>query len=250
MDLQGVCALVTGASRGLGRTFAEALVERGCERVYAGARNPARHDDSRITPLQLDITDPRQVTTASEHCAEVSLLINNAGVMKLAPLLGAVDLSAARAEMETNYFGTLQMCRAFAPVLARNGGGAIVNVLSAASWYALPFNGSYCASKSAQWALTNAIRTEVRAQATLVVGVHAGYIDTEMTSSVEDVKLPPESVVAQTLDAVESGAEEVLADEVSRMVRDSIPRHLSTLYPKVQRSWDLGRSPWGPVAGE
>jgi NAD(P)-dependent dehydrogenase (short-subunit alcohol dehydrogenase family) len=153
-------------------------------------------------------------------------------------------MSAARAEMETNYFGTLSMARAFAPVLAAAGGGALVNVLSVVSWYAPPFNASYCASKSAEWALTNALRVELHGQGTLVVGVHAGFIDTDMAAAVEDAKISPSDVVAQTLDAVEKGQPEVLTDDWTRHVKDSVATDQQSLYPDIQRSWDAGESPW------
>ena len=136
------------------------------------------------------------------------------------------------------------MCRAFAPVLAHNGGGALVNVLSIASWLTSPFNGSYGASKSAEWALTNAIRVELRSAGTLVVGVHAGWIDTDMAASVADSKISTGDVAAQTLDAVEHGDEEVLTDDGTRDVKASLPTDLVSLYPAVQKQWDDQDWPW------
>jgi NAD(P)-dependent dehydrogenase (short-subunit alcohol dehydrogenase family) len=195
-------------------------------------------------PVRLDITSPGDVAAAAHHCTDASLLINNAGVMLRAPFLSARDLSAARAEMETNYFGTLAMARAFAPVLAAIGGGTLVNMLSVVSWYAPAFNASYCASKSAQWALTNALRVELRGQGTLVVGVHAGFIDTDMAGTVEDSKISPREVAEQTLDAVQKGQPEVLADEFTRHVKESVATDQQSLYPEIQRSWDAGESPW------
>jgi NAD(P)-dependent dehydrogenase (short-subunit alcohol dehydrogenase family) len=182
-----------------------------------------------------DWTSPTQTT---------SPLINNAGAMLQTPFLSAPDMSVARAEMETNYFGTLAMVRAFAPVLAAAGGGALVNVLSVVSWYAPAFNASYCASKSAEWALTNALRVELHGQGTLVVGVHAGFIDTEMTATVQDSKISPREVAAQTLDAVEKGKPEVLTDDWTRHVKESVATDQQSLYPDIQRSWDAGESPW------
>ncbi len=146
--------------------------------------------------------------------------------------------------METNYFGTLEMCRAFAPVLAENGGGAIVNVLSVASWLASPFNGSYAASKSAQWALTNAIRTELRATGTRVVGVHAGWIDTDMAADVPESKISPATSPPRALMPVERGDEEVLTDDATRQVKASLPTDQSSLYPEIQQRWDANDWPW------
>ena len=243
--IEGTTALVTGANRGLGMAFVQALLDRGAAKVYAGARNPGTVDvtDARVVPVPLDITNFDDIAGAARDCTDVSLLVNNAGAMLLGPFLSAPDMSAARTEMETNYFGTLAMARAFAPVLGA-GGGALVNVLSVVSWYASPFNASYCASKSAEWALTNALRVELRAQGTLVVGVHAGFIDTDMAAAVDDPKISAQQVAAQTLDAIEKGQPEVLTDEWTRHVKNSVATDQDSLYPAVQRSWDAGESPW------
>jgi NAD(P)-dependent dehydrogenase (short-subunit alcohol dehydrogenase family) len=244
--IDGITALVTGANRGLGKAFTQVLLERGAAKVYAGARDSGTVEmtDARIVPVRLDITNSANVTAAVRDCTDVTLVINNAGAMLQTPFLSAPDLSAARTEMETNYFGTLAMARAFAPVLAAAGGGALVNILSVVSWLASPFNASYCASKSAEWALTNALRVELRGQGTLVVGVHAGFIDTDMAATVEDSKISPREVAAQTLDAVEKGRPEVLTDDWTRHVKDSVATDQASLYPDIQHSWDAGESPW------
>jgi len=244
--IDGAHALVTGANRGLGKAFVDELLKRGVSGVYAAARNPDTIDihDDRVIPIRLDVTNPDDIRAAASRCADVAVLINNAGAMLRTPLLAGPDLSAARTEMETNYFGTLQMCRAFAPVLAHNGGGALVNVLSVASWLTSPFNGSYGASKSAEWALTNAIRVELRSAGTVVVGVHAGWIDTDMAANVPDSKISTVDVAGQTLDAVERGDEEVLTDDGTRDVKASLPTDLVSLYPAVQKQWDDQDWPW------
>jgi NAD(P)-dependent dehydrogenase (short-subunit alcohol dehydrogenase family) len=246
VTIAGTHALVTGANRGLGKAFVAELLDRGVAVVYAAARNPdtVDIDDDRVIPIRLDVTNTDDVLAAASRCADVSVLINNAGAMLRAPLLAAPDLSAARSEMETNYFGTLAMCRAFAPVLARNGGGAVVNVLSVVSWLASPFNGSYGASKSAEWALTNAIRIELRAAGTLVVGVHAGWIDTDMAANVPESKISTGDVARQTLDGVQRGDEEVLTDDKTREVKASLPTDLTSLYPAMQKQWDAHEWPW------
>jgi NAD(P)-dependent dehydrogenase (short-subunit alcohol dehydrogenase family) len=246
VTIAGTHALVTGANRGLGKAFVAELLDRGVAVVYAAARNPDTVDinDERVVPIRLDVTKPDDVSAAASRCADVSVLINNAGAMLRTPLLAAPDLSAARSEMETNYFGTLAMCRAFAPVLAQNGGGALVNVLSVASWLASPFNGSYGASKSAEWALTNAIRVEMRAAGTLVVAVHAGWIDTDMAANVPETKISTGGVADQTLDALERGDEEVLTDDKTREVKASLPTDLTSLYPAIQKQWDAHEWPW------
>jgi NAD(P)-dependent dehydrogenase (short-subunit alcohol dehydrogenase family) len=231
--------LVTGSGRGLGRIFAASLHARGAHVVYAGAREPAQVTTPGVVPVRLDITSPADVARAAARCADIDILINNAGIMRLAPVLAAPDMTDARAEMETNYFGTLRMCRAFAPVLAANGGGALVNVLSIVSWFANPQNSSYCASKSAAWSLTNAARIELRSQGTLVTGVFAGVIDTEMGAAFADLpKVSPQSVVDQALDGIEAGAEEVLCDERTRSVKAALPHDLTEIYPVHQARWD------------
>src|SRR5215472_14794338 len=156
-------------------------------------------------------TDRGLVAEVAQQCADVSLLVNNAGVLKYSTFIGAPSLDAARAEMETNYFGTLNMCRAFAPVLAANGGGAIVNMLSVTSFFTNLIDASYGASKAAAWSLTNGVRLELHRQGTLVVAVHASFIDTDMAALAANVpKDSPESVARQAVDAVEAGQAEVL----------------------------------------
>jgi NAD(P)-dependent dehydrogenase (short-subunit alcohol dehydrogenase family) len=237
MRISGSVALVTGANRGLGQAFARELVSRGA-RVYGAARHPDQVSQPGVTPIALDITDAERVAAVAHECTDVSLLVNNAGVMKASTFTGAPDLDAARAEMETNYFGTLRMCRAFAPVLAANGGGAVVNMLSVTSFYTNPFNASYGASKAAAWSLTNGIRLELHHQGTLVVAVHAGFVDTDMAALVDAPKLSPESVARQVFDAVEAEQIEVLADERTRTVKASLSRDQELIYPPIQEFWD------------
>jgi len=238
MQINGATALVTGANRGLGQVYARELVSRGAAKVYGAARNPAAVTEPGVTPVALDITDPGRVAQVAGECADVSLLVNNAGVLKYSTFIGAPDLAAARAEMEVNYFGTLSMCRAFAPVVAANGGGAIVNMLSVTSFYTNPLDASYGASKAAAWSLTNGIRVELAHNGTLVVGVHAGFIDTDMAALTDAPKVSPESVAQQVFDAVEAGQIEVLADDRSRFVKASLSRDPELIYPDVQAFWD------------
>jgi NAD(P)-dependent dehydrogenase (short-subunit alcohol dehydrogenase family) len=191
MQIKRVVALVTGANRGLGKAFVRGLRDAGALKVYAAARDPAGTAGTGVVPVRLDITNDHDVSAAANACSNVTLLINNAGVARYAPLIGAPSMVAAREEIAVNYVGTLAMCRAFSPIPARNGGGGIVNILSVASWITLPVNGSYSASKAAELALTNGIRIELRSHGTLVVGVHAGYIDTDMVARVSTAKPLP-----------------------------------------------------------
>jgi NAD(P)-dependent dehydrogenase (short-subunit alcohol dehydrogenase family) len=239
MKIRGSVALVTGANRGLGRVFARELVGRGAAKVYGAARHADAVTDPGVTPVALDITDAGRVAQVAARCTDVSLLVNNAGVLKYSTFIGAPNLDSARLEMETNYFGTLSMCRAFAPVLAANGGGAIVNMLSVTSFYSNPLDASYGASKAAAWSLTNGVRLELHHQGTLVVAVHASFIDTDMAALATSVpKDSPESVAQQVFDAVEAGQIEVLADERTRTVKAELSRDQELIYPSVQKFWD------------
>ena len=235
VKIDGSVALVSGADRGLGVAFARELVRRGAARVYGAARNLAAVTEPGVTPIALDITDPERVARVANECADVTLLVNNAGVMKASPFIGAPSLDAARLEMETNYFGTLSMCRAFAPVLAAGGGGAIVNMLSVTSFFTSPLDPSYSASKAAELSLTNGIRMELSRQGTLVVAVHAGFIDTDMAAGIDAPKISPESVAQQAFDAVEAGEIEVLADERTRTIKSQLPRDHELIYAPLQQ---------------
>src|SRR3954465_2552738 len=180
MDIEGSIALVTGANRGLGRAFTRLLLEHGAAHVYAGVRDPASVTDGDVTPIELDVTSMSTIEAAAVRCSDVTLVINNAGISTGTSILAADALDAGRREMDTNVFGPLAVSRAFAPVLAANGGGALVNVLSGLSWWAAPSTALYSASKAAAWSVTNSLRVELRPQGTLVVGVHCAYLDTDM----------------------------------------------------------------------
>lgn len=222
-------ALITGANRGLGRHFAAELLDRGAT-VYAAAREPAAIDLPGVRPLALDVTDPDAVAAAAAVAGDVDLLVNNAGISTGAPLLG--DLDAVRAEMDVNFWGALSMVRAFAPVLAANGGGAVVNVASALSWFAFPGSGAYAVSKAANWNMSNALRLELAGQGTQVTSVHLGLADTDMAQGIEGPKTDPAVVVRRTLDAVEAGDLEVVVDEWSAMVKASLAQDPRAFYAR------------------
>jgi NAD(P)-dependent dehydrogenase (short-subunit alcohol dehydrogenase family) len=211
-------AFVTGANRGQGLAFAQGLLAAGAK-VYAGARQPERITLDGVHPVRLDVTQPADITAAARACRDVNLLINNAAISRWSGFLAPDAVDAARSELETNYFGPLLLSRAFAPVLARNGGGAIVNVLSVLSWVAPPPAGTHSASKAAAWALTNWLRNGLREQGTRVMGVHLGPIDTDMTRQITLPKGRPADVVRQVLSAIEAGRDEVIADEMTRQVK-------------------------------
>jgi NAD(P)-dependent dehydrogenase (short-subunit alcohol dehydrogenase family) len=239
MKISGSTALVTGANRGLGRAFVEALRQAGSAKIYAASRNADSGTSGGIVvPVRLDITDAAQVASAAASCGDVDLLINNAGVARFKPALGAPTMDDARLEMETNYFGTLAMCRAFTPVLKKNGGGAIVNMLSVVSLFNAPMQGSYCASKAAEWSLTKAVRFELHRQNTKVIGVYAGYIDTEMTTGIADAKSTPAAIAAAVIAGIEAGKEDVLSDERSRSVFAALRKDDRGFDAEMQKLWD------------
>jgi NAD(P)-dependent dehydrogenase (short-subunit alcohol dehydrogenase family) len=232
MQISGSVALVTGANRGLGRHFTQALLDRGAAKVYATARNVDAIDLPGVQPLQLDITDADSVAAAAAAASDVTLLINNAGSSTRAPLIEG-DPTDIRLEMDTHYFGTLAVIRAFAPILKANGGGAVLNVLSVLSWFALAEAGAYSAAKAAAWSLTNSLRVDLGPQGTLVSGLHVGYMDTDMAAHIEGPKQDPAAVARLALDGIEAGAYETIADELSRSVRAGLSGPIVGLYPQL-----------------
>lgn len=232
MKINGSVALVTGANRGIGRHFAQQLLERGAAKVYATARNPELVDIEGVEALRLDITDPQSVATAAKAASDVTLLINNAGVFTRQNLVTG-DLDEIRREMDTNYYGTLSVIRAFAPVLAVNGGGGVLNVLSAMSWLAYDGANAYSAAKAAAWSLTNGVRLELAGQGTTVTGLHLASTDTDMMAGWDVEKNDPADVVRTALDGVEAGQIEILADENSARIKAALSADPGVLYPQV-----------------
>ena len=228
MKVAGSIALVTGANRGIGKAYVAALLAQGARKVYATARRVeavadlAKANPGKIETLALDITDAGSVAAAAARCRDVTLLVNNAGINHVRGLMAAPDLAAARSEMETNYFGTLAMCRAFAPVLKANGGGAILNMLSILSRVNLPTMGSLCASKAAGLSMTQGVRAELAKQGTLVIAVMPGAVDTDMMRGYEIPKMPPADVAAAALAALEQGTEEVYPGDMAAGVAQGL----------------------------
>lgn len=236
LQIEGTVALVTGANRGIGKAFVDALLERGAAKVYAGVRDPATVTtaDPRVRAVRLDVTDAAQVAAVAIELDDVQLVVNNAGVAHPGTPTAASP-EGARAELDVNYFGLIAMTQAFTPVLA--GGGAFVNVLSVASWVASPLLSTYAASKAAAWSFSNAARVELKRQDTQVVGVHVGFVDTDLTAALDVEKVEPAAVAAVALDAVEAGEPEAAVDEISRQVKAGLSDDHGLIYPQVERDF-------------
>lgn len=232
MNIEGSIALVTGANRGIGKVFAEELLARGAAKVYAGVRDVDALADDRLVAVRLDVTDLEQVAAAAQELSDVQIVVNNAGMGGVSTPLTA-DLDRARAELEVNYLGLAAMTQAFAPVLAANGGGAFINMLSVVSWVGVPNLATYSASKAAAWNFSNAARIELARAGTEVVGVHVGYVDTDLTAGLPVEKIAPQAVAVSALDALEQGRPEAIVDEFSRGVKAALPDDQNLIYPAI-----------------
>lgn len=228
--LQGSTVLVTGANGGLGREFVRQSLERGARRVWASARRPEPSADERVTPLELDVASSASVRAVAETASDTTIVINNAGISGGSPIATAT-MDEVRRIFDVNVFGALEVAQTFGPVIAGNGGGAIVDVHSALSWLARA--GAYSASKAALWSITNSLRLELREQGIQVLGAHLGYADTGMTAGLDVDKADPADIVAAILDGLEAGEHEVLADDTSRRVRAALSAPLPALYPEL-----------------
>lgn len=219
MNIENAVALVTGANRGLGLAFTRELLARGARKIYAAARAPAAVLQSGVQPLRLDVTKLDDVAAAAALASDVTLVINNAGIAQPGGFLAPDSEDVTRRLFETNFFAMLRMSKAFAPILKGNGGGALLNVLSVASWVNGGELAAYSASKSAAWSLTNALRNELTPQKTQVLALHMAYVDTDLTRGLDAPKSSPEEIVKRALDGLEAGLDEVLADEVTLQVK-------------------------------
>ena len=247
MEIKHAVALVTGANGGIGSHFVEQLLQLEVAKIYVCARSASKLenlvalDPARIVPIALDVTNPDSVKAAAAQCADVTLLINNAGNSLNHGIISAPDLEAAKAEMDVNYFGMAAMCRAFAPVLSQQGGGAIVNILSLLGKVNLPFSGSYSASKAAAISMTHSVRAELATQKTLVVAVMPGTVDTDLAKDWPDPKVAPAEVARETLQAVIADQEDVYPGEQAKQVSaqllvdpKGVEKYMATFLPGME----------------
>jgi len=227
--LEGAVVLVTGGNRGIGKAIVDDLLTRGVKKVYATARNPRPSADPRVVPLTLEVTDQASIDALVAAAPDVTVLINNAGGGSPGTYLDA-PIEGIRDVFEINYFGPLNVTRAFVPVIEGNGGGHILNAHSALSWVA--WHGAYSATKAAFWLQTNAIRIELLDRGIGVTGLHMGYVDTDMTAAVTEPKSQAADIAKEALDGIEKGSYEVLADETSRQVKAALFGDITNLYPQ------------------
>lgn len=242
MKIEGAIALVTGANRGLGKAWCEQLLAMGAAKVYAGARDPksVAVGDARIVPIKLDVTVPEDIAAAVAACPDVTLLVNNAGKMTFAPVLADNAIASLHDELAVNAFGLLAMSQAFAPVLARNGGGAILNMLSIVSWFVAPGVGTYSASKYAALAINEGLRIQLKGQGTQVTGVYAGFIDTDMVARMQTAqqKTPPAAIARAGLEGLAAGLPHVTTDDRSRQVWQALRDDPMAMANETQAVWD------------
>jgi len=231
--LHGAVVLVTGANGGLGTEFVHQALERGATKVYATARTPREWNDGRIVPLALDVTDASSIAAAAALARDTTIVVNNAGAAAPSTMLDA-DLDEVRALFETNVFGPLAVAQAFAPVLTANGGGALVDIHSALSWYAA--GNAYSATKAALWSITNSLRLELAPRGTHVVGVHLGYTDTPMIADLDVPKGRADDIVRRVYAGVEAGEHEVLADDTAVWAKSTLSRPVLEQYPQLAAS--------------
>jgi NAD(P)-dependent dehydrogenase (short-subunit alcohol dehydrogenase family) len=228
--LEGAVVLVTGGQRGIGRAIVDDLLTRGVTKVYATAREPRPSSDPRVVPLPLEITDQASIDALAAAAPDVTVLINNAGASSPDTYLDS-SIEDVRAVFDANFFGPLQLTRAFVPIIERNGGGHLLNAHSALSWVAR--HGAYSATKAAFWLQTNAIRLELLNRGIGVTGLHMGYVDTDMVTAVTAPKSRPEDIAKAALDGIETGAHEVLADDTARGAKAAVSGDLAGLYPEL-----------------
>ncbi len=230
MEIRNSVALVTGANRGIGAGFVSALLERGAARVYATARDPGSvsaavaSGQGRVVALELDVTDAAEVAAVAARCRDLTLLVNNGGTAAMTSFTGAPTLDGARAEMEVNFWGQLAMVRAFAPVLASNGGGAILQILSIGSMTVFPSVGTYCASKFAANAMCKGLRAELAPQKTQVMSVFSAGIESDMSKNTPGPKISALTHAHNCLAALEDGQEELFPDFKSQRMHDAYRR--------------------------
>jgi NAD(P)-dependent dehydrogenase (short-subunit alcohol dehydrogenase family) len=223
MDIKNATVFITGANRGLGLAFAREARRRGAAKVYAGMRKTDGFNEAGIIPVKIDVTDPASISAAAKLAADTTVLINNAGIAALIDGPLSTDVVAQSARMfDTNYYGVVRVTQAFEPILSTKPNAAIVNVLSDIVWLPRPILTPYAASKAAAWSYTNQLRFHLRERGVQVLGLHVGFVDTDLTNGIDVPKASPEDVVRQTYDALAAGKSEVMADRGTTVLKGTL----------------------------
>jgi NAD(P)-dependent dehydrogenase (short-subunit alcohol dehydrogenase family) len=223
MDVTNATVFITGANRGLGLAFAREAHRRGAAKVYAGMRNTIGFEEPGVVPVRIDVTDKASIAAAAELAADTTLLVNNAGIAALIDGPLAVDVEAQSIRMfDTNYYGVVRVTQAFEQILLAKPQAAIINVLSDIVWVPRPDLTPYAVSKTAAWSYTNQIRFYLRQRGVQVLGLHVGYMDTDLTNGIDVPKASPENVVRQTYDALTAGKSEIMADKGTTVLKGTL----------------------------
>ena len=226
IEVQGKSVLVTGANRGIGKAISETLIKHGAAKIYAAVRNPASAEPlvsahgEKIIPLELDLTRPDTIQAAAKTASDVTVVINNAGVLRTATAFSEDAIEALQFEMDANVFGLIRMAQAFAPVLKSNGGGVFVQLNSVVSMKCFPQFTTYCASKAAAYSITQAMHSLLKDQGTAVLSVHPGPIATDMgdAAGLTAIAEPPELVGEAIVAALKAGDFHVFPDSMAKQI--------------------------------
>jgi NAD(P)-dependent dehydrogenase (short-subunit alcohol dehydrogenase family) len=223
MDIKNATVFITGANRGLGLAFAREARRRGAAKVYAGMRNTDGFNEPGMIPVKIDVTDLASINAAAKIANDTTLLVNNAGIAALIDGPLSADVVAQSARMfDTNYYGVVRVTQAFEPILSAKPDTAIINVLSDIVWLPRPILTPYAASKAAAWSYTNQLRLHLRERGIQVLGLHVGFVDTDLTNGIDVPKASPEDVVRQTYDALIAGKSEVMADKGTVVLKGTL----------------------------
>ena len=223
MDIVNSTVFITGANRGLGLAFAREARRRGAAKIYAGMRNTAGFNEPDIIPVSIDVTDKASIAAAARLAADTTLLVNNAGIAELieGPLSGDVEEQSQRL-FDVNYHGVVRVTQAFEPILSAQPQAAIINVLSDIVWLPRPILTPYAASKAAAWSYTNQLRFHLREKGIQVLGLHVGFVDTDLTNGIDVPKASPQDVASQTYDALAAGKSEIMADRGTTVLKSTL----------------------------
>lgn len=235
MKIENAVVLITGANRGIGLEFAKAALARGAKKVYAAARNPESIELAGVQKIKLDVTNQEDITALAQHYSDINIVINNAGIAISDGALSDAAVDNARAHFETNVLGLLRVVKALEPALKKNSGSAVLNVLSAGSWVGSDMLATYSASKAAAWSITNTQRIALKPYDVQVSGLHMGFVDTDLTRGLDSEKSSPAEIVKIALDEMEAGSEEIVADEMTKMIKSTlsaaVPVYLAVAQP-------------------